>query len=55
MQLEALFQANYDLLLSVFNPDGWLEVSYVDDEGFRIGRDDKGHIFVLQRCKEQRR
>jgi hypothetical protein len=47
-RLEALFRANYDLLLSIFNPDGWLDVTYVDDE-LRIGRDDKGHLFVLER------
>jgi hypothetical protein len=47
-RLEALFRANYDLLLSIFNPDGWLDVTYVDEE-LRIGRDDKGHLFVLER------
>jgi len=47
--LEALFRANYDLLLSIFNPQGWLDVTYVDEE-LRIGRDDKGHLFVLERC-----
>ena len=46
--LEALFKANYALLLSIFNPDGWLDVTYVDDE-MRIGRDDKGHVFVVER------
>jgi hypothetical protein len=48
-RLEALFRANYDLLLSIFNPDGWLDVTYVDEE-LRIGRDDKGHLFVLERA-----
>lgn len=47
--LEALFRANYDLLLSIFNPQGWLDVTYVDEE-IRIGRDDKGHVFVVERC-----
>lgn len=48
-RLEALFRANYDLLLSIFNPEGWLDVTYVDEE-MRIGRDDKGHLFVLERA-----
>lgn len=47
-QLLKLFQKNYDLLLSVFNPEGWLEITYVDDD-MRVGRDDKGNIFLLER------
>ena len=47
-QLQALFQANYALLLSIFNPEGWLDITYVDDE-LRVGRDDKGNLYVLQR------
>jgi hypothetical protein len=47
-QLQQLFQQNYDLLLSVFNPEGWLDITFVDDE-LRVGRDDKGNIFVLER------
>lgn len=47
--LEAVFKSNYDLLLGIFNPEGWLEVTYLDGE-LRVGRDDKGHVFVLERC-----
>lgn len=47
-QLMNMFRKNYDLLLGIFNPDGWLEISYVDDT-MRIGRDDKGNIFILER------
>ncbi|OAY74031.1 putative plastid-lipid-associated protein 7, chloroplastic, partial [Ananas comosus] len=43
-------QKNYDLLLAIFNPEGWLEITYVDDS-LRIGRDDKGNIFVLERTE----
>ncbi|MCO5577345.1 hypothetical protein L7F22_031174 [Adiantum nelumboides] len=43
-----LFQKNYDMLLNIFNPEGWLEITYIDDE-MRVGRDDKGNIFVLER------
>ncbi|KAI3947889.1 hypothetical protein MKX01_034554 [Papaver californicum] len=51
-QLMNLFQKNYDLLLSIFNPEGWLDISYVD-ETMRIGRDDKGNIFILERPSKQ--
>jgi len=47
--LQAIFEANYDLLLGIFNPDGWLDITFLDDD-FRVGRDDKGHVFVLQRA-----
>ncbi|XP_057416933.1 fibrillin protein 5 homolog isoform X2 [Lotus japonicus] len=50
-QLMNLFRKNYDLLLSIFNPEGWLEITYVDDS-MRIGRDDKGNIFVLERSED---
>ena len=48
-QLQVLFEKNYDLLLSIFNPEGWLEVTFVDAT-MRVGRDNKGNIFVLERC-----
>ncbi|RDX86242.1 putative plastid-lipid-associated protein 7, chloroplastic, partial [Mucuna pruriens] len=47
-QLMNVFRKNYDLLLGIFNPEGWLEITYVDDT-MRIGRDDKSNIFVLER------
>ncbi|XP_047334171.1 fibrillin-5, chloroplastic isoform X2 [Impatiens glandulifera] len=47
-QLMNVFKKNYDILLSIFNPEGWLEITYVDDT-LRIGRDDKGNIFILER------
>eukprot|EP00270_Netrium_digitus_P015175 TRINITY_DN5282_c0_g1_i2.p1 TRINITY_DN5282_c0_g1~~TRINITY_DN5282_c0_g1_i2.p1 ORF type:complete len:300 (+),score=52.18 TRINITY_DN5282_c0_g1_i2:31-930(+) len=47
-QLRKLFEKNYELLLSIFNPEGWLEITYLD-ERHRIGRDDKGHIYFLER------
>ena len=47
-QFQQLFDKNYDLLLAIFNPDGWLDITYVDDQ-HRIGRDDKGNVFVLER------
>ncbi|EXB76037.1 putative plastid-lipid-associated protein 7 [Morus notabilis] len=50
-QLMNVFRKNYDLLLGIFNPEGWLEITYVDDT-MRIGRDDKGNIFILERSKE---
>lgn len=50
-KLQSLFQANYDLLLSIFNPEGWLDITYVDQDT-RIGRDDKGNVFVLARAHD---
>ncbi|XP_054806608.1 fibrillin protein 5 homolog isoform X2 [Prosopis cineraria] len=50
-QLMNVFRKNYDVLLSIFNPEGWLEITYVDD-AMRIGRDDKGNIFVLERFQD---
>lgn len=47
-KLQALFEKNFDLLLAIFNPEGWLELSYLDED-MRIGRDDKGNVFVLER------
>eukprot|EP00963_Diacronema_lutheri_P012134 scaffold1639_cov331-Pavlova_lutheri.AAC.22 len=48
-QLRAIFEQNYDMLLEVFNPTGWLDITYVDEK-FRIGRDDKGNLFILEKC-----
>ncbi|GJN02971.1 hypothetical protein PR202_ga20367 [Eleusine coracana subsp. coracana] len=48
-QLMNIFQKNYDLLLAIFNPEGWLEITYVD-ASLRVGRDDKENIFVLERA-----
>lgn len=28
IKLMAIFQKNYDMLLAIFNPEGWLEISY---------------------------
>lgn len=50
-QLMNVFRKNYDLLLAIFNPEGWLDITYVDDT-MRIGRDDKGNIFILERSEE---
>ncbi|KAL0908330.1 hypothetical protein M5K25_022819 [Dendrobium thyrsiflorum] len=45
-------QKNYDLLIEIFNPAGWLDITYIDDS-MRIGRDDKGTIFVLERVAQE--
>jgi hypothetical protein len=50
-QLRQLFEKNYELLLSIFNPEGWLDITYVDSE-LRVGRDDKGNLFVLERAQK---
>lgn len=47
--LDALFgPARLPLLLDIFNPAGWLDTTFVGG-GLRVGRDDKGHVFVLER------
>ncbi|GLT44038.1 hypothetical protein SLA2020_179560 [Shorea laevis] len=51
-QLMNMFKKNYDLLLAIFNPEGWLEITYIDDD-MRIGRDDKGNTFILERSEEE--
>ncbi|KAG2410591.1 plastid-lipid-associated protein [Vigna angularis] len=52
-QLMNVFRKNYDLLLSIFNPEGWLEITYLDDS-MRIGRDDKSNIFVLEKFDDSK-
>ena len=47
-RLQSIFEANFDLLLSIFNPEGHLDITYCDED-MRCGRDDQGHIFVLER------
>ncbi|XLS74445.1 hypothetical protein HN51_031310 [Arachis hypogaea] len=49
-----VFRKNYNLLLGIFNPEGWLEITYVDDT-MRIGRDNKGNIFVLEKIEDRNR
>lgn len=46
--LDSLLRQHMQLLLSIFNPEGWLETTYAD-ERIRVGRDDKGRVFVLER------
>lgn len=47
--LRDIFQENYELLLAIFDPSGWLETTYLDPAALRVGRDDKGNVFVLER------
>ncbi len=42
---------NVNILLEIFNPEGWLDITYVDDN-LRIGRDHNANIFVLERVAE---
>lgn len=48
--LEKLLGQNKALLTQIFNPEGFLDISYVD-KSLRIGRDNKGHVFVLERVE----
>lgn len=51
--LEKMLGENVGLLTQIFDPTGWLDVTYLDDQGYRLGRDDKGHLFVLQKVVEE--
>lgn len=46
--LKKLLGKNEKLLTKIFNPTGFLDITYIDNE-LRIGRDDKGQIFILER------
>lgn len=46
-----LLGENISLLTNIFNPDGFLDITYVDHE-LRIGRDDKGKVFVLEKLAD---
>ena len=48
--LRALLGPHEPLLLKLFNPAGWLDITFLDSD-LRIGRDDKGLIYVMERCK----
>lgn len=50
VKLEELLGENISLLSQIFDPTGFLDITYLD-ENLRIGRDDKGNIFVLERCE----
>lgn len=50
-KFEALLGENKSLLTEIFNPEGFLDITYLD-ERLRIGRDDKGHLFVLEKMEE---
>ncbi|KAJ8909077.1 hypothetical protein NDN08_005774 [Rhodosorus marinus] len=48
--LEKLLGQNLGLLTEIFNPEGHLDITFVDDT-LRIGRDHKDNIFVLERVR----
>lgn len=47
--LQTIFEKNLDLLLSIFNPEGHLDITFLDTTT-RVGRDDKGNVFLVERC-----
>lgn len=51
-QLHQLFASQLPLLLSIFNPEGWLDITFLDS-GHRVGRDDKGNCFLLERVADE--
>lgn len=50
-KLRKLLGENEGLLLQIFNPEGFLDLTYVD-ESIRIGRDDKEQVFVLKKIED---
>lgn len=46
--IDKILGENKALLTKIFNPEGYLNITYVD-ESLRIGRDGRGHVFVLER------
>lgn len=46
--LEKLVGENRALLTQIFNPQGYLDITYVDSS-VRVGRDNKGHVFVMEK------
>jgi hypothetical protein len=51
IKLEKLLGSNIGLLSEIFDPTGYLDVTYLDSQ-MRIGRDHAGNIFVLERCQD---
>jgi hypothetical protein len=51
-KLEKLLGSNLSLLSEIFDPTGYLDVTYLDGQ-MRIGRDHAGNIFVLERCEDK--
>lgn len=49
-ELSKLLGKNLSLLTKIFNPEGTLDITYVD-ESVRVGRDGKGNIFVVERIE----
>lgn len=48
-KFERLLGERRSLLLKIFNPQGYLDITYLS-ENLRIGRDNKGLVFVLEKC-----
>ncbi|CAN8298919.1 unnamed protein product [Cochlearia groenlandica] len=48
-QLMNIFRKNMNLLLGIFNPEGLFEITYLDED-FKVGRDGKGNVFVLEKA-----
>lgn len=49
--LSKILGENEKLLVQIFNPDGYLDITYID-ESLRIGRNNKGQLFVLEKVNE---
>eukprot|EP00183_Erythrolobus_madagascarensis_P002791 CAMPEP_0185854268 /NCGR_PEP_ID=MMETSP1354-20130828/21853_1 /TAXON_ID=708628 /ORGANISM="Erythrolobus madagascarensis, Strain CCMP3276" /LENGTH=279 /DNA_ID=CAMNT_0028555991 /DNA_START=39 /DNA_END=878 /DNA_ORIENTATION=- len=45
-KLKVMLGDNMKLLLKIFEPDGFLDITFLDED-LRVGRNDKGDVFVL--------
>lgn len=50
-KLNKLLGKKVSLLTQIFNPEGTLDITYID-ESVRVGRDGKGRVFVVERLEE---
>lgn len=50
--LETLLGDKVSLLTEIFDPTGYLDITFIDHD-MRVGRDDKNNIFVLERCSTE--
>lgn len=48
---EILGEKKVGLLLQIFNPEGYLDITYADED-IRVGRDHNGNVFVLEKVTE---
>lgn len=51
-KLAQVLGENVALLTEIFNPQGFLDITYLDGQ-LRVGRDHNGHVFVLEKVGDE--